>query len=264
VPPLSSPSNPTVKAIRTLRHRKERDATGTYWVEGIRLVGEAAELGAPIDRIVISPELLTSDYALSTVERLRSTGIPVIELSPTVFKSLAWKEHPQGIGAVLRQRWLEIHALAPSDGLCWVALDRIADPGNLGAIIRTCDATGASGVILIGASTDPFDPTAVRGSMGALFSVQLTRATEEQFLQWCSSRSLHLIGTSDRATTDYRAAQYPRPCVLVMGSERAGLSDGLLRACDPLVRIPMLGRSDSLNLAVATGVLLYQLLSQQQ
>lgn len=255
---ISSTQNPAVKRIRSLRNRKQREETGLFFAEGIRIVAEAAELGADIETLVLSPELLTSPFARDLAERLYG-NVPVLELTSTVFQTISRKEGPQGIGAVIRTRLCALDQLDLQHGLCWIALEAIADPGNLGTILRTADGVGAAGVILLGATADPYDHTAVRGSMGAVFSQQIVRADLTGLHDWTLDNHVHIVGTSDAAHRDYRAAEYPNPLVLLMGSERHGLSSEAAALCSSLVRIPMTGRSDSLNLAVATGVMLYEL-----
>jgi TrmH family RNA methyltransferase len=146
----------------------------------------------------------------------------------------------------------------------WVALSNVANPGNLGTIIRTCDAVGIEGIILLDRSTDPYDPTALRASMGAHFSIKLVKAGFQELVAWKQTNRLALIGTSDGAELDYHLARYPQKFVLLMGSEREGLTSNQMEQCDLMVRIPMLGRSDSLNLAVATGVILYEMYNQMR
>lgn len=264
---ITSTSNPTIKHIRSLRSRKAREQHGQCFVEGIRLVAEAIATGMQPDILVVAPDLLTSDFAWRLVQEQQHAGVDICETSAAVFRNLSLKEGPQGIGAVLRQRWetLEhINPHTPPPSHLWVALDSVQDPGNLGTILRTCDAVGCAGVVLLGSTTDPYDPAAVRGSMGALFAQRLARATFEQFIAWKQQHHLYLVGTSDAAATTYRNARYTLPLALLMGSEREGLSSVQQALCDVVVRIPMVGRSDSLNLAVATGVLLYEVFAQVQ
>jgi TrmH family RNA methyltransferase len=260
--PITSRSNPTIKTIRSLRDRKERDRAGLFFVEGIRLVVEAAQLGAEIETLIVAPDLLKSRVALDTVGGVRHSGrdVTVLEVSPDVFESISQKEGPQGIGAVVRQRWESLRDVRIGDELCWVALDEPQDPGNVGTILRTADAVGCGGVILLDHSADPYDPAALRASMGAIFSQRLVRARFSDLLIWKLENDYRLVGTSDHASTDYRAAAYRFPLVLLMGSEREGLSADQQTACDMMVHLPMKGRSDSLNLAVATGVMLFELL----
>jgi TrmH family RNA methyltransferase len=261
---VSSKSNPTIKRIRALRHRKERERTGSFFVEGIRLVGEAVELGAKVELCVVAPELLTSEFGQDLVRRLRDEGIPCLEVTSGVFRSISGKQGPQGIGAVVEQRWESLEQVELSSELCWVAIDAVQDPGNLGTALRTSDAVGGAGVILLGPATDPHDPAALRASMGAIFSQRLVRASFEQFAEWTQEHGYLVVGTSNAADLDYRAVGYYPPLVLLMGSEREGLGPEQQALCDLVVRIPMVGRSDSLNLAVATGVMLYEIFNRQR
>ena len=144
-----------------------------------------------------------------------------------------------------------------NDSLGWVVLEDVGNPGNLGSILRTCEAVGASGVILLGDTADPYDPASVRGSMGSIFTQRVVRTSLESLIQWRNKTDLPMVGASDAATVDYREAAYAPPVLLCLGSEQHGLSDELMDACDQVVRIPMVGRADSLNLAVAAGVILY-------
>jgi RNA methyltransferase, TrmH family len=261
---ITSTSNSTIKSIRGLRHRKERARSGLFYVEGIRLVGEAADLSADVEICVIAPELLTSDYGLKTADRLVERGATRLQVSADVFRSLSLKEGPQGIAAVVHQRWTVLEEIEPGAELCWIALDSVQDPGNLGTILRTSDAVGAAGVMLIGDATDPYDAGAVRASMGAIFSQRLVRASSQDLTGWKRRHGACVVGTSDSATLDYLAVEYSSPLVLFMGGEREGLGREETSLCDVMVRIPMAGRSDSLNLAVATGVMLFEILRQRR
>lgn len=259
---ITSTGNASIKRIRALRHRKERERTGTFYVEGIRLVAEALNVGVELDAAVVAPDLIKGDYGRHTVERLRESVALYLEVTAPVFESLSQKEGPQGIAAVARQRWLGPAEIEPSGGLPWVALEAVADPGNLGTILRTSDAVGAPGVILLGPSTDPHDLAAVRASMGAIFSQRLVRASPTELSAWKDRHRAFVVGTSDAGDRDYTEIRRPLPAVLLMGSEREGLGDEALALCDLVARIPMVGRSDSLNLAVATGVMLYHMFEQ--
>jgi TrmH family RNA methyltransferase len=259
---ISSLANTRIKQIRALRHRPERERSELFFIEGIRQVIEAVQLGAPIEQIVYAPELLKSELALETIQQQQKAGIICLEVTAEVFKSLSVKEGPQGIGAVVRQHWEPLTHLHLTNELCWVALDAAQDPGNIGTILRTADAVGSAGLILLGHCTDPYDPGALRASMGTIFSQRLIKASFEEFARWKKQERVFVVGTSGAAATDYRAARYPRPLVLLMGSEREGLSPQQQAICDLMVSIPMVGRSDSLNLAVATGIILYEIFYQ--
>ena len=261
---ITSRNNPAVKQIRSLRQRQERDRSGLYFVEGIRLVAEAVQNNAPVEQLIVAPDLLASPFARELIAQQRQAGVPCLEVSADVFASLSAKDGPQGLGAVLHQRWERLAGLRVGDELCWVALKAIADPGNLGTILRTADAVGVGGVILLDNSTDPYEGAALRGSMGAIYNLRLVRAAWDEFVRWKQQHGYTIVGTSDKAPTDYQAMQYKAPLVLLMGSERQGLSAEQQAACDAMVSIPMAGRSDSLNLAVATAIVLYEIFNQKR
>lgn len=228
------------------------------------MVAEALQLSAPVEVLIAAPDLLVSDFGRSLLDQAQEKGITTLEVSDEVFASLSVKEGPQGLAALVHEQWTSLDQSQPAPGDIWVALDTVADPGNLGTILRTGDAAGARGVILLDQSTDPYDPTALRASMGAVFAQQLIRATHSEFAGWQRRGGYIVVGTSDAAAVDYHHARYPNPVILLMGSERQGLSEGLLAMCSQVVRIPMAGRSDSLNLAVATGIVLYEVINQRR
>lgn len=261
---ITSFSNPTVKFIRKLDQKKFRQESGVFFIEGLRTVGEAIQTGAPIKTLVISPELLVSDFGKSLLNNNAVGAIERIELSSEIYKKIAHKEGPQGIGAIIHQNWSALDDVQVNPGDIWVALDAISDPGNLGTIMRTTEAIQGRGIILLENSTDPHDPSAVKASMGAIFSLVLIQASWEHLSDWRDKNKLSLVGTSDRALADYQGIAYQRPLILLMGSERHGLSPEMMAACDLTVRIPMAGRSDSLNLAVATALMLYEIYNQSR
>jgi TrmH family RNA methyltransferase len=260
---ISSLANPRIKHIRGLHHRQEREQTGLFFIEGIRLVTEAVQLEAGIETLVVAPELLKSQFAQEVVRAQQERGTPYIEVTADVFTSLSVKEGPQGIGAVVRQHWESLEQVRLLNKDYWVALDAAQDPGNIGTIIRTGDSFGSVGLILLGNSADPYDPTALRASMGAVFSQRLVRASFADFAYWKHQHNYCVIGTSKAALHNYREVSYRFPLVLLMGSERLGLSNEQQALCDLMVSIPMVGRSDSLNLAVATGIVLYEVFRQR-
>ncbi len=268
---FTSPNNPKIKQIRALRQRKQRDATGLFVVEGIRHVGEAADASAAADArkamesdwlayLCYCPELLTSDFARELIQKQEKRGLPCYAVSAATFETLAEKDNPQGILAVARQRHLPLNKLAP-DCFPWgVAVVAPQDPGNIGTILRTIDAAGASGLLLLNSSVDPYHPGAVRASMGSLFWYPLVTTTFEEFAQWVKRHGYHVYGTSARGSVPAsQAPTYTRPAILLMGSEREGLTEDQRAACELLIRLPMKGRVTSLNLAVATGVMLYEM-----
>lgn len=255
---ITSTANPRIKEIRKLRERREQKRTGLFYMEGVRIVGEALDKDADVETLVICPELLKTDYAQGLTDRAKTKGIEVLEVSRPVFESLAVKENPQGVAAAARAKFCTLDDLDTARGII-VALTEIADPGNLGTIIRTADAVDAQGVILIGDCTSPYDINAIRGTMGAIFSTKIVKTSLEDFLAWKQKKGIQLVGTSDKSATDYVSIRYQNPVILLMGSERAGMSPAEFEACDEIAAIPMRRSSDSLNLAVATGVMLYEI-----
>ena len=255
---ITSPANPRVKEIRKLRERKEQKRTGLFYMEGLRIIGEAFDKGAEIETLVVCPELLKNEFGTELLRRAEKRGIEILEVSRPVFESIAVKDNPQGLAAAAKARFYTLDDLDTSHGII-TALTEIADPGNLGTIIRTADAVDCQGVILIGDCTSPYDIAAIRGTMGAIFSTRIVKTDLQSFLRWKKQKGLQLVGTSDKAATDYIDIDYRDPVILLMGSERAGMSPEEFEACDEIAAIPMLRSSDSLNLAVATGVMLYQI-----
>ncbi len=261
---ITSTANERIKQVRKLRDRKSRNELGQFYVEGLRILGEAIQQNADIELIIVSPELLESAFGHDLVAKGQQKGIPVLEVSRDVFKSIALKEGPQGLAAVVNQAWTPLEAAETDSGDVWVALDSSQDPGNVGTIMRTLDAVGGKGLLLLDHSIDPYDPICVRASMGSIFSLLLVRTTFAEFIDWKAMYDCPLIGASGASELDYHKFVYPSQLILLMGSERQGLSEFALRACDQVVRIPMVGRSDSLNLAIATGVILYEIFNQHR
>lgn len=253
-----------VKELRQLRSPAERQRTGTFYVEGARIVAQAVASGAPITLGVVAPELLQGAYSLQTVEALRGTGAPVVELSRAAFESISFKENLQGIGAVVRSREERLDDLRGGPPQLWVALDNVGNPGNLGAVMRTCDAVGCAGLMLLGNTVDPYHPAAIRASMGSFFALRMIRTGFDELLAWKQANGYVVIGTTPHTDHEYRDTSYPLACILLMGSERLGLTAAQQAACDLLVRIPMVGTVDSLNLGVATSIVLYEIFQQRR
>ncbi len=264
LPRIKTWDDARLQSIRALGKRSERDRTQTFFAEGLRFVGQAVTQNAEIEAVLVVPKTLEHPFGLKLRRQLEQARVPIWEITPELFLRLSRAEEPQWIGAVVRQRWDTLSCVSASSGLCWVALDEVHSPGNLGTILRTGDAVGVSGLIVIGNSVDPYDPACVRATMGAIFAQRFVRTSPSEFAAWKQRTGIHLVGTSPHAKHDYRAVTYPPGTILYMGGERKGLSEERQRLCDALVRIPMVGRSDSLNLAVATGVMLYEVFNQRR
>jgi TrmH family RNA methyltransferase len=265
-----SRNNPKIKQVhRLLSQRKQRQSSGLFIAEGIRHVGEACAARAGIEYICYAPDLLTSDFALQLVQEQSQLGIPCLAVEKETFTNLASKDNPQGILAVVRQPRLQLDALTVENFKWGVALITPQDPGNIGSILRTIDAVGASGLLLLDDpannqfSTDPYHPSSVRASMGSIFWYPIVATTFTAFAQWIHLHAYRVYGTSAHSSLDYRSVEKCEvPLILLMGSEREGLTSSQSAVCDLVLRIPMQGRVTSLNLAIATGVMLYSILDR--
>lgn len=253
----------TVERVLSLQERRARDETQCYFAEGVRFMVAAADAGASFCSLVVAPALLRSPPGRMLARRLGTRGVPRLDVSAEAFAQLSRVDEPQGIGAVLRQRWEPLASVEPGPHDCWVATGPVRSPGNLGTLMRTCAASGASGVIVPRREgADPHHPAAVRASMGALHKLRLVRADPPELETWKRRSCAVVVGAAPQASVDYRRVSYRRPVVLVLGNEREGLSEAQLLLCDARVRIPMVS-GDSLNLAVAGSVLLYEVWSQR-
>ncbi len=255
-------SNPLVKRVRSLREKKYRKAEGLFLAEGLRILTEARDEG-------VLPEMLFhagSDHPLARdlIAAMEADGGDVIETSPDILAKISGKDNPQAVVGVYRDRLVPLADLDRASADIWIVAQSLRDPGNLGTILRTGDAVGAGGLILIDDCVDPFSVEAVRASMGALFTQSITQARWEEFLPWLRGGAGQLIGTSLNASADYQAPRYASPAFLLVGNEAQGLPADYESQCDLLVKMPMLGKADSLNAAVATAVMAYELLNQKR
>lgn len=256
---ISSHRNALVKRIRKLQQKKYREKEGAFFVEGIRIVLTALEQNAPVQTLVYAPDLLTSETALAVLEAQKQAGRDVVAMTADVFQTLSGRDNAVGLGAILQARLLPLSAISVEPNAILVALDRISDPGNLGTIIRTVDAVGGAGVILVGSTTDPFHPTAMRASMGALFNMPLSTVEEpRELLGWARRHNMQIVATSAHAPHSFWQAPYQTPLLVLIGSEGEGLDPALQDIADLSVSIPMHGVASSLNVAVATGLILYE------
>ncbi|MCB8839604.1 RNA methyltransferase [Aurantimonas sp. VKM B-3413] len=256
---VTSAANPLVKDIRALAQKKHREETGLFLVEGLKLVVDGLDAGWELSTLVIAKAAAGNQMLEKTAARAVASGADVIEASAKVLEAITRRDNPQNAAGVFRRRLAPLASLVPAAGNVTVVLDRVRDPGNLGTVLRTADAAGAAGLVLVGDTVDPFSLETVRATMGSIFAVPIARAREAEFLAWRKDFRGLVVGTHMRGVTDYRTPDYAgQPVLLVMGNEQAGLSDPMADACDLLVRIPQAGRADSLNLAVATGIMLFE------
>jgi len=264
---ITSGGNPVVKRVRLLADRKHRRREGTFVVEGTQPVWQAVEAGADIEILLVAPGLLGRSAAARRITAMiagqQERGIRVARLSDEVFTRISGREGPSGLAAIVRGRLAALAGLAAGPAAVFVALHGIGNPGNLGTIIRTANAAGAAGMVLVGQTTDPYDPAAVRASMGALFTLPVAHAAgPAEFFGWTAAAGVTVVTTSARAGQSFWDASYPRPLALLLGAEGAGLPAAVLARGDRQVQIPMSGTAESLNLAVAAGLLLYEVKRQ--
>lgn len=256
---VTSLTNPIIKDIRALAQKKHREESGLFMAEGLKLVIDALDLGWAVSTLIYAKAAKGKPKVEQVALKTLNAGGLVLEVSEKVLSAVTRRDNPQMVVAIFRQRYRTLATIKPQPGETWLALDRVRDPGNLGTIIRTADAVGASGVILVGETTDPFAIETVRATMGSIFAVPVAHAAPAAFLEWAGKSGASLVGTHLEGAVDYRVIDYKtRPVVLVMGNEQQGLPDEIAGACHALARIPQQGRADSLNLAVATGVMLFE------
>ncbi|HXW44791.1 MAG TPA: RNA methyltransferase [Streptosporangiaceae bacterium] len=255
---ITSAANPLVKRVRLLADRKHRRREGAFVVQGIQPVWQAVEAGADVEVLIVAPGLLRHPGARDLVSAQEAAGVRVARLSDDLFARLGDRDGPSGLAAIVRSASRPLASLRPGPDAVIAVLHQVANPGNLGTIIRTASAAGIAGVVLIGPSADPYDPAAVKASMGALFTVPVAAASAAEFLQWATAGDVRVVATSGRASVSCWEADLRPPLALLFGSEGAGLPGDLLKAADARVAIPMTGTAESLNLAVAAGILLFE------
>jgi len=259
---ITSFSNATVKRLRSLRDKKARREEGLFLAEGLRIVAEACDSGRLPEIIAFSAAGAGHPLAAEIIAATEAAGGEAIETSADILHKISGKDNPQAVLGVYRAFDTSLDLIDRAAAPLWIVAQALRDPGNIGTILRTGDAAGAGGLILIDDCADPFSVEAVRASMGALFTQRIATARWDAFIGWLRGGEGELIGTSLNADRDYRQPRYRRPAFLLVGNEQAGLPPAYEAECDTLVKIPMLGRADSLNAAVAAAVMAYELVNQ--
>jgi TrmH family RNA methyltransferase len=251
-------SNSTVKRLRSLRDKKARRAEGLFLAEGLRIIAEARDSGRLPEIIAFSAEGARHKLAAEIIAATEAAGGQAIETDPDILAKMSGKDNPQMLVAAYRQRTATLTDIDRSAAPLWLVAQALRDPGNIGTILRTGDAAGAGGLILIDDCADPFSVEAVRASMGAIFTQSVATARWDEFLPWLRAGPGQLVGTSLKTSQDYIEANYKKPCFILIGNEQQGLPAAYEDACDLLVKIPMAGRADSLNAAMAAAVMAFQ------
>ncbi|WP_137678843.1 TrmH family RNA methyltransferase [Aurantiacibacter suaedae] len=254
-------SNPTVKLLKSLRDKKHRKREGLFLAEGLRLLTDARACGR-LPQMLVMANARDPHPLLDALEAdVLASGGEVIETSPDILSKITGKDNPQGVAGVFAEFDTSLAALDRSSANIWLVAQALRDPGNLGTVLRTGDAVGAGGLILIDDCADPFSVEAVRASMGAVFTQGLAQAGWDEFVSWLRAGEGQLVAASLRKAVPYRGAPYAAPCFVMVGNESRGLPEHYELACDLRVTMPMKGRADSLNAAVAAAVLAYEVLA---
>lgn len=251
-------SNATVKRLRSLRDKKARREEGLFLAEGLRILAEAQGSGRLPEIVAFSAEGAKHPLAAQIIAATEAAGGEAIETSADILAKMSGKDNPQMLLGAYRQPDTALERIDRASSDLWIVAQALRDPGNIGTILRTGDAVGAGGLILVDDCADAFSVEAVRASMGAVFTQEVATARWPEFLAWLRAGPGQLVGTSLKATQDYLEADYARPCFLLIGNEQQGLPADYEAECDLLVKIPMAGRADSLNAAVAAAVMAFQ------
>lgn len=251
------------RRLCSLRSSHIRSHTGLYIIEGIRHVARAVDAHASISSVFVDHSTLANPFGQKLARRLRQRGVPGVRLTNQLYRQLTLAAEPQGIGAVMRQQWTGLSQVHAGRRSLFLALESIESPGNLGTIIRTAEATGVDGIFFLGPGYDPYDPATVRASMGSMFSQRFITCTVHEFADWTRTNGVAVVGSSPTGLLDYKHVRYRWPAVLLVGGERQGLSGQLQELSQYVVRIPMRGRCDSVNVSVAAGVLLFEMSGQR-
>ncbi len=261
---ITAYSNPLVKRVRDLRDKRHRREARQFLAEGLRILTEARETGRLPRLLFFARPSAQHPLVRDLVVAVEQNDGEAIETTPDILSKLSGKDNPQAVVGVFDEFGTTLDALDRTSAGIWLVAERLRDPGNLGTILRTGDAVGAGGLILIGECVDPFSVEAVRASMGALFTVPVVQTGWGDFLNWLRQGPGQLVGLSLDTDHDYRGVRYAAPTFLLTGNEAQGMPADYAAACDTLVKIPMLGKADSLNAAVATAVMAYEVLAQQR
>ncbi len=245
---LTSPANPTLKALRSLHEKKHRRADGRFLAEGLRIVAEAVEAGIVPEVLVFAQDHAAHPLVARLIAATEAGGGHAIATTPDMLNRLTLKDNPQAVVGVFRARPLPLARLDRSQARIWLVCQALKDPGNLGTILRTGDAVGAGGVILLDDCCDPYSTDAVRASMGAIFTQSVTAIDGTSFFSWLrAGPPAFLAGAVLTGAVDYRSIPYPAPTFLLMGNEQSGLPPDYAARCNVLVKLPMHGRADSLH-----------------
>lgn len=260
---ITSLQNPAVKQLVRLRQRRERDRSGLFLVEGFRELTRAVAAGIEITTVYHCPGLFLGGNEPQLVAEASRAGAAVVELGEAAFRKVSYRDRPEGLLAVAPQFGTSLDGLGIGSNPLLLVVEAIEKPGNLGTMLRTADAAGASAVVVCDPTTDPFNPNVVRSSLGTLFTVPLAVTSTREAVEWLKARQVRIVATTPATSRLHWDADLAGSVALVVGSEQYGLSDAWLERSDVRCRIPMAGSADSLNAAMAAGVMLFEAVRQR-
>lgn len=260
---ITSVTNARVKRLVKLRNRRERDASGVFLIEGYRELSRAVEAGLTIREIYVCPDLFLGDNEHALIERTVAAGAERIELGPEAFRKVSYRDRPEGLVGLADQFPTTLDRLSLSPNPLILVVESIEKPGNLGTMLRTADAAAVDAVIVCEPTTDPFNPNVVRASLGCLFLVPLAISSTPDAMRWLENHGITTFAATPAAMVPHWQADFRGPAAIAIGSEQYGLTEAWLRESTVQVRIPMGGRVDSLNAAMAAGVILFEAVRQR-
>lgn len=260
---ITSPRNERIKAVVRLSKKSERDAAGLIVIEGARELARALGAGVAIGEVYFCPEIITTEEERSLLEALKSRNVHLLPVDAPAFRKIAYREDSGGFVAVAEKPHTGLDDLRPGKSALFLAVDAVEKPGNLGALFRSADGAGASGIIISAPRTDLYNPNVIRASIGTVFIVPTAITRAQHAIGWLKSKRIAIVATSPEAAAPYFEADLAAPCAIVVGSEDRGLGREWFEAADQIVRIPMRGAADSLNVSAAATILLYEALRQR-
>ncbi len=268
LPLINSLQNPKVKQVVKLRDRRGRDKANQFLIEGYRELLRALDGGHPLDILFICPELFLGSNEPTLIQRIQSTGTTVIQCTTQAFQKMSYRDRPDGLLAIAPQSHRQLtdleKILQEKDSPFLVVAEAIEKPGNLGTILRSSDAVDLDALIVCDRCTDIHNPNVVRASVGTLFTVPVIDSTSEETIQWLKAQGIKILAATPSATVEYTEVDMTQPLAIAVGTEQLGLSEAWMSQADLQVKIPMCGTADSLNVAMATTILMYEALRQRR
>lgn len=265
---ITSLQNPKIKKAVKLSDRRERNETGLFLIEGYRELSRAFSGGVSVQTLFICPKLFLGSNENTLIEEFRKSGAEIILCSESVFAKLSYRDRPDGLVAIaiqMRRPLMDLIAkLATKNDPFLIIAEAIEKPGNLGTILRSADAAGVDGVIVCDRCTDIYNPNVVRASVGTLFTIPVVEATSAETLLWLQQRKIKVVAATPSAKEEFTDAELSGPVAIAVGTEQLGLTEQWMNSSDIKVRIPMHGIADSLNVATATTLLLYEVVRQRR